>query len=79
MLKGPANTLKCYRHRLKSKHQSLFVSITTVFSWVGDGIQRLGQPRMLIAFSSSTERHHFLKTVILPKGTSYSFGNLDSL
>ena len=79
LLKGPANTLKCYRHRLKSKHQSSIVSISTVFSWVGEGIERIGQPRMLIAFRSSTERHHFLKTVILPKGTSYSFGNLDSL
>ena len=79
LLKGPANTLKCYRNRCKGKYSSLFLSISTVFSWVGDGVERLGVPRMLIAFKSSTQRQLFLKSVLLPKGTQYSFGNLDSL
>lgn len=79
LLKGPANTLKCFRHRIKSKYQSLFYSSSTVFSWVGEGSSRLGQPRMLIAFQSSTDRQLFLKTVIIPRGTTYNFGNLDSL
>ena len=79
LLKGHANTLKCFRHRMKSKYQSLFLSSSTVFSWVGEGSSRLGQPRMLIAFKSSTDRQSFLKTVIIPKGTTYSFGNVDSL
>lgn len=79
LLKGPANTLKCCRNRYKTKYSNLFCSMSTVFSWVGEGIERLGQPRMLIAFSTSKQRQLFLKTVILPKGTEYSFGNLDSL
>lgn len=79
LLKGPANSLKCLRFRLKSRYEKLFYSCSTVFSWVGEGTVRIGQPRMLIAFRTSTERQYFLKTVKLPKGTEHSFGNLDSL
>lgn len=79
LLKGQANTLKCFRHRMKGRYKSLFYSSSTVFSWVGEGSSRLGEPRMLIAFKTSTDRQLFLKTVILPKGTTYSYGNLDSL
>lgn len=79
LLKGPANTLKCYRYRCKTKWKSLIFRMSTVFSWVGEGVERLGQPRMLLAFRSVEQRQKFLATVHLPKGTEFSLGHLDSL
>lgn len=79
LLTGPANTLKCYRNRFKSKYRSLVYATSTVFSWVGEGTERLGQQKMLIAFHTSTERSLFLKSVVLPKGVKYTLGHLDSL
>ncbi|ATQ38264.1 E2 [Gammapapillomavirus 7] len=79
LLKGPANTLKCYRFRCRSKCRSLIYRMSTVFSWVGEGPERLGEPRMLLAFKDKEQRQRFLSTVHLPKGTHYSLGNLNSL
>lgn len=79
LLKGPANTLKCYRFRSKTKWRGLISRMSTVFSWVGDGPERLGQPRMLFAFESVQQRERFLNIAHLPKGTEYSLGNLSSL
>nr|AYA93472.1 MAG: E2 protein [Human papillomavirus] len=79
LLKGPANTIKCWRFRCKQKYHGMYSMLSTGFSWVGDGSKRLGQQRMLIAFTDYTQRQRFLNTVIFPKGTSYSLGYLDSL
>lgn len=79
LLKGPANTLKCYRYRCKTRCKGLFTRMSTVFSWVGEGSERIGQPRMLLAFANNEQRRHFINTVHLPKGTEYSLGRLDSL
>lgn len=79
LLKGPANTLKCWRFRCKLKYSGMYLRLSTGFSWVGDGSERLGEQRLLIAFTDKTQRNTFLKTVIFPKNTSYSLGNLDSL
>lgn len=79
LLKGPANTIKCWRFRCRQKYHGMYNMLSTGFSWVGDGSKRLGQQRMLIAFTDTTQRQRFLNTVIFPKGTSFSLGNLDSL
>lgn len=79
LLKGPANTLKCFRFRCRTKCKGLFCRMSTVFSWVGEGPERIGQPRMLLAFASNEQRQHFINTAHLPKGTEYSLGRLDSL
>lgn len=79
LLKGPANTLKCYRYRSMTKWKGLISSMSTVFSWVGEGHERLGQPRMLLAFTDFEQRERFLNIAHLPKGTEYSLGNLSSL
>lgn len=79
LVKGPANTLKCWRFKCKQKYYGLFYRISTNFSWVGEGSARLGTPRMLIAFTSTTQRQAFLKSVVFPKGTEFSLGNLYSL
>ena len=79
IVKGSANTLKCWRWRCKNKYGHLFVSCSTVFHWVGDETNKNASARVLLAFSTICERQAFLNTVTLPKGTSYALGNLDSL
>ncbi|AFV27131.1 E2 [Human papillomavirus 170] len=79
LLKGPGNTLKCWRFKCKQKYCGLYHRISTNFSWVGEGSARLGTPRMLIAFTSPTQRQAFLRSVVFPKGTEFSLGNLYSL
>lgn len=78
-LKGPANTLKCWRYRCKLKYRGMFYRISTGFSWVAEGPARLGDQRMLIAFHNSAQRQAFLKIAVFPKGTQFALGNLDSL
>ena len=80
IVKGAANTLKCFRNRAKIKYMGLFRSFSTTWSWVaGDGTERLGRPRMLISFSSYTQRRDFDEAVRYPKGVDKAYGNLDSL
>nr|AYA93755.1 MAG: E2 protein [Human papillomavirus] len=80
IIKGSANTTKCWRYRVKQNHRSLFHCISTAFFWVGDtGNDRLGCSRVMVAFKDNKQRQKFLDTVKLPKGTEWSFGNLDSL
>lgn len=80
IVKGAANTLKCFRNRAKIKYMGLYRSFSTTWSWVaGDGTERLGRPRMLISFSSYTQRRDFDEAVRYPKGVEKAYGNLDSL
>ncbi|UXR08076.1 MAG: E8^E2 protein [Varecia variegata papillomavirus 1] len=79
LLKGQGNTLKCWRYRCNKKWRHLFTTISTTFSWVGDGCDRLGRCRMLVAFDSEGQRKDFLKEVTLPKGVDWTLGCLDGL
>ena len=80
LVRGEANTLKCFRNRAKITYKGLFRSFSTTWSWVaGDGTERLGRPRMLISFSSYNQRRDFDDVVRYPKGVEKSYGNLDSL
>lgn len=80
LVRGDANTLKCFRNRTKGKYRGLFRAFSTTWSWVaGDSTERLGRPRMLISFSSDSQRQDFDETVKYPKGVERSYGNLDSL
>lgn len=78
-IKGPANNLKCWRNRFNVKFNSLYFKTSSVFKWLGDTDSQNNISRMLIAFHDQCERTRFLQTVNLPKGTSFSFGSLDSL
>lgn len=79
IVRGSANTLKCWKNRCRQKHQSLFLMLSTVFSWVAKGPERIGHHRMLVAFTNSRQRQEFLTHVKIPKGTSFAFGNLFGL
>lgn len=76
---GPANILKCWRYRKRNQNSAAFLSISTIFYWVGDACNDADRAKMLIAFRSDNERADFLKHVPLPKHTSYAFGSLDNL
>lgn len=81
LLKGQANPLKCWRNRC-DKYKNLFTHMSTVWRWAKeeefcDCNQNLN--RLLVAFSSVHERSLFLQKVHLPKGCTYSLGNLASL
>lgn len=82
IVKGASNTLKCWRWRCR-KSKLCFKNISTVFNWVNnDGnsneIEKYSH-RMLIAFTSVTQRNAFISNVTFPKDTAYSVGNLNSL
>ncbi|QIA98989.1 early protein 2 [Callithrix penicillata papillomavirus type 1] len=80
ILKGGANTMKCWRNRAKHKYRHLYTYMTSVFQWLAEG-QHPGLlgGRMLISFDSEQQQHSFLKTVQLPKGVTYALGSLESL
>lgn len=75
LITGGANSLKCWRNRVKKHHSHLFMESSSVFKW----LNHVSQHKMLIAFHSHHERNVFLHTVSLPKGSSWSLGHLDSL
>ena len=80
LLRGAANTLKCYRYRAKKKYSALVKYFSTTWSWVGgDNNDRIGRARMLLAFSSNTQRELFLKVMKLPPNVDWSLGSLDDL
>lgn len=79
LLRGPPNTLKCLRYRIKKQHSHLFSSCTTTFQWVCNETNDRGGGRILLAFLDDSQRKRFLKIVKLPAGTTFSQGNLDAL
>lgn len=80
LLRGAANTLKCYRYRAKKKYSALVKYFSTTWSWVGgENNDRVGRARMLLAFSSNTQRELFLKVMKLPPNVDWSLGSLDDL
>jgi hypothetical protein len=78
IVQGPANSLKCWRNRLYTKHSVLYAFSSTVWRWIGDSHTPLGS-RMLISFDSITQRNHFLQVIKPPKHTAFALGSLDSL
>lgn len=77
LLTGPANSLKCWRNRVKARPLKLFDKISTCFSWVNSGANH--DQRLLIAFVDEAQRDLFLRTVQLPRGSLFFKGNLDGL
>ncbi|ANZ90260.1 E2 protein [Bos taurus papillomavirus 20] len=79
LLQGPANSLKCFRRRSKTQHPSLFLCMSTSWSWVcRTSTQKLGN-RMLVAFSDASQRTAFLSRVKLPRGVTWTTGSLNGL
>ncbi|AAZ39487.1 E2 protein [human papillomavirus 103] len=78
LVKGPSNTLKCWRYRCRIKYRGLFQCISTAFTWVADAGPQLGNARIIVGFTNTSQREKFIQTVKLPKGTSSALGNLDS-
>ncbi|ADH29808.1 regulatory protein E2 [Human papillomavirus 121] len=75
IVKGCANTLKCWRFRFKKQNRKLFEQASTVFKWVDYD----SSSRMLLSFKDTAQRQLFLDTVTLPKGTQVALGSLNSL
>lgn len=76
IVKGQANSLKCWRNRLPKTYKP-FTFTSTVWKWIGDtGTEG---SRMLIAFESLDQRASFLKQIKPPKHAQFALGYLDSL
>lgn len=75
---GHQNNLKCWRNRCTTKYSSLFIAFSSVWKWLGPNAHG-GAAKLLVAFSSNSQRELFLNTVHIPKGTSVTLGNLNSL
>ena len=80
LLRGNANTLKCYRWRFRRKHAGNFRFVSTTWSWVGGhSNDRIGRARMLIAFDTNRERDKCIQEMKLPLGVDWSYGQFDDL
>ena len=77
LLKGTANSLKCWRYRKVNSKCCNFLFMSTVWNWVGDCSHN--HSRMLIAFDSTTQRDAFVKHNLFPKLCTYTYGSLNSL
>lgn len=76
IFKGRSNQLKCWRYRIP---KSYYLVASTVFRWAGDGGNNvMNSHRMLVAFEDQIQRKQFLRSVSIPKGVLYAFGQLDS-
>ncbi|AAA79418.1 regulatory protein E2 [human papillomavirus 24] len=80
LLRGGANTLKCFRNRAKLRYRGHYKAFSTSWSWVAaDGTERLGRSRLLVSFTSFKQRSGFLDLVRFPKGVDWSLGSFDKL
>ena len=79
VVKGHPNNLKCWRRRVGLKYRDLFLASSTIWNWVGDDTEKAKKSRLLFAFSSIEQREYFVRTVHMPKGSSFAYGNIDSL
>lgn len=79
LITGSANTLKCWRRRVKLKYSDLFLDFSTNWTWVGEKAEDTYNSKMLVAFSSLAQRESFVKTVNIPKGSTIVYGNIDRL
>lgn len=80
LLRGNANTLKCYRYRFRKKHAGSFHFVSTTWSWVGGtSNDRIGRARMLIAFINDNQREKCIQEMKLPLGVDFSYGQFDDL
>lgn len=79
-LRGPANSLRCTRYKLRKKYQSLIHYMGTSFTWTEtSGASKCGSARCLIAFKTLEDREHFMKVVVKPKNIGMCRGYLDQL
>lgn len=80
LVKGPANSLKCWRNRVRRRFPRPFLQISTVFSWVDERDSvTCSLAQLLVAFTDSAQRNTFLRTVSIPRGTLVFRGSLDGL
>lgn len=80
LLTGPANSLKCWRNRVRHRPYKLYTRISTCFSWVtDDGATGGSEQRLMIAFKDRVQRELFLKNVTIPRGSRCYKGTLDGL
>ena len=75
---GQQNNLKCWRNRCNTKHSSLFVCFSSVWKWLGPNADG-GAAKVLVAFKNTSQRELFLSIVHIPKNTTVTLGNLNSL
>ncbi|AHJ81393.1 putative E2 early protein [Eptesicus serotinus papillomavirus 2] len=78
LIRGTPNGVKCLRYRLRTQNQHLYDSVTSTFFWVNkNGKQQEG--RIMLSFTGTPQRTHFLSVFKVPKGMSLSLGRLDAL
>nr|WES10429.1 E2 protein [Rodent papillomavirus] len=80
LVKGPANSLKCWRNRVRRRFPMPFKRISTVFSWVEERDSLgTGTGQVLVAFNDTHQLTAFLENVTLPRGASAFKGALDGM
>lgn len=78
LIRGPANSVKCLRYRLKSQHSDLFHCVSSTFTWMSKA-GKVDNSRIMLSFLTSGQRDMFLDRFRVPKGMTMSLGQLDAL
>uniref|UniRef100_A0AAU7E2M2 Regulatory protein E2 n=1 Tax=Eidolon bat papillomavirus TaxID=3141875 RepID=A0AAU7E2M2_9PAPI len=73
LVRGPPNTLKCWRNRATLRYAGYYSAFSSVFKWAVGGA---AGSRMLIAFSTAEQRDQFVGLAHFPKGTTNSPGDI---
>ncbi|AGM75108.1 E2 protein [Talpa europaea papillomavirus 1] len=81
VLKGPANTLKCLRYRLKGRFSHTFCNVTSTWHWtLPTGTEKCVRScgsRMIVTFSSTEQRNLFCTKVPLPSSVTAFTGSFN--
>ncbi|AHJ81405.1 putative E2 early protein [Rhinolophus ferrumequinum papillomavirus 1] len=78
LLKGQANTLKCFRFQAKAKFAGQFRSVSTTFYWTAsEGTDRVGRARVIFLFTDKGQRERFMSRVKFPPSIETVLLNMD--
>lgn len=80
LLKGPPNILKCFRYKCKQQYSDLFLYCSTTFQWTSsEGPKRLGTSRVLLVYTSVSQRDKFMSRVRIPTSIESVVLNMDAI
>lgn len=75
VIKGPPNSVKCFRFRCNQHHRKAYDRVSTTWSWTNE--RGKGTAHVMFSFKSVQQRQHFVDTVKIPKTFLRFNGNFE--
>lgn len=76
-VRGPSNTVKCIRYRLRHQYEGLYLCCSTTWAWVqADGLSRHPWSKITVAFTSDSQRAEFLNKAQFPQSVKLQLGRI---